>query len=101
MPSRPPFEGDTALNLRNAVLPEVEQAVQVVEEFLRFEHPSTVARNLSGGLRELIKARASIGLAARDVPHGTMMSPAHAPCPSNSLAMTLLLWNSALTTGCT
>ena len=63
MPTRPRFEGDTALNLRHAVLPEVEQAVQVVEEFLQYEHSSLIARNLSGGLRELIKARASIGLA--------------------------------------
>ena len=64
MQPRPPFEGDTALNLRNAVLPDIEHAITAVEEFLRFEHPSAVARNLSGGLRELIKARASIGLAA-------------------------------------
>ena len=64
MPSRPKFEGDTALNLREAVLPEIEDAVAVLEHFLEFEHSSLVARNLSGGLRELIKARASIGLAA-------------------------------------
>lgn len=64
MPSRPKFEGDTALNLREAVLPEIEDAVAVLEHFLEFEHSSLVARNLSGGLRELIKARSSIGLAA-------------------------------------
>ena len=64
MQNRPPFKGDTALNLRKAVLPDIEHAIAAVEEFLRFEHPSTVARNLSGGLRELIKARASIGLTA-------------------------------------
>ena len=63
MPTRPPFEGDTALNLRNAVLREVEQAVSAVEDFLLYEHSTLIARNLSGGLRELIKARASIGLA--------------------------------------
>ena len=63
MPTRPPFEGDTALNLRNAVLPEVEQAVSAVEDFLQYKHNSLIARNLSGGLRELIKARAYIGLA--------------------------------------
>ena len=63
MPTRPPFEGDTALNLRNAVLPEVEQAVSAVEDFLLYEHSTLIARNLSGGLRELITARASIGLA--------------------------------------
>ena len=60
MQPRPPFEGDTALNLRNDVLPDIEHAIAAVG----FEHPSAVARNLSGGLRELIKARASIGLAA-------------------------------------
>ena len=64
MPSRPKFEGDTALNLREAVLPEIEDAVAVLEHFLEFEHSSLVARNLSGGLRELIKARSCIGLAA-------------------------------------
>ena len=61
---RPTFEGDTALNLRNAVLPDVQQAIAAVEDFLRYEHPTTVVRNLSGGLRELIKASASIELAA-------------------------------------
>ena len=64
MQTRPPFEGDTALNLRNAVLPDVEQAIAAIEALLQYEHPTTVVRNLSGGLRELIKARASIGLAA-------------------------------------
>ena len=46
MPTRPPFEGDTALNLRNAVLPEVEQAVSAVEDFLLYEHSTLIARNL-------------------------------------------------------
>ena len=46
MPTRPPFEGDTALNLRNAVLPEVEQAVSAVEDFLQYEHSTLIARNL-------------------------------------------------------
>ena len=64
MQPRPQFEGDTALNLRKAVLPDIEQAIASVEEFLQYEHPTTVVRNLSGGLRELTKARASIGLAA-------------------------------------
>lgn len=64
MPSRPKFEGDTALNLRHAVLPEVEHAILVLKDFLEFEHNSLIARNLSGGLRELTKAKASIGLAA-------------------------------------
>ena len=64
MPSRPLFEGDTALNLRNAVLPEIEQAISAIEDFLQYEHAATVVRNLSGGLRELNKAKASIGLAA-------------------------------------
>ena len=64
MPSRPKFEGDTALNLREAVLPEIEDAVAVLEHFLQYEHNTLIARNLSGGLRELIKARASIRLAA-------------------------------------
>ena len=54
MQSRPKFEGDTALNLREAVLPEIEHAVAVLEDFLNYEHASLVARNLSGGLRELI-----------------------------------------------
>ena len=53
MPSRPLFEGDTALTFRNAVLSDVEQAIWAVEDFLQYEHPATVARNLSGGLREL------------------------------------------------
>ena len=61
---RPSFEGDTALNIRNVLLPDIEKAIQAVETFLEFEHPSMVARNLSGGLRELIKSRGSIGLAA-------------------------------------
>ena len=61
---RPQFKGDPVLNLRHAVLPDIEQAIAAVEDFLQYEHPSTVARNLSGGLRELTKARASIGLAA-------------------------------------
>ena len=64
MQSRPKFEGDVALNLRNVLLPEIEGAVSVLEHFLEFEHNTLIARNLSGGLRELIKARASIGLAA-------------------------------------
>ena len=64
MPSRPLFEGDTALNLRHAVLPEVEQTISAAEDFLQYGHPATVVRNLSGGLREITKARASIGLAA-------------------------------------
>ena len=64
MPSRPKFEGDTALNLREAVLPEIEDAVAALEHFLQYEHNTLIARNLSSGLRELIKARASIGLAA-------------------------------------
>ena len=34
MPSRPLFEGDTALNLRNAVLPEVEQAISAIEDLI-------------------------------------------------------------------
>ena len=34
MPSRPLFEGDTALNLRNADLPDVEEAISAVEDFL-------------------------------------------------------------------
>ena len=61
---RPTFNGDTATNIRGVALPDIEQAITAVEELLGYEHPSTVARNLSGGLRELIKARASIGLAA-------------------------------------
>jgi len=64
MSTRPKFQGDPVLNLRHSVLPEIEQAIAAVEDFLRYEHSSTVARNLSGGLRELTKARASIGLAA-------------------------------------
>ena len=61
---RPKFEGDTALNLRHAVLPEVEQAIKTVEAFLEYEHTSPIARNLSGGFRELKKARTSILIAA-------------------------------------
>ena len=61
---RPKFEGDTALNIRHALLPELNAAIAAVETLLEFEHPAIVVRNLSGGLRELIKARASIGLAA-------------------------------------
>ena len=48
---RPKFEGDTALNLRQAVLPEVEQAIKTVEALLEYEHTSPIARNLSGGFR--------------------------------------------------
>ena len=61
---RPSFEGDTALNIRNVLLPDIKNAIQAVETFLEYEHPSMVARNLSGGLGELIKAKGSIGLAA-------------------------------------
>ena len=60
MPSRPLFEGYTALNFRNAVLPDVEEAISAVENFLEYKHSATIARNLSGGLRELTKASASI-----------------------------------------
>ena len=51
---RPSFEGDTALNIRNVLLPDIKNAIQAVETFLEYEHPSMVARNLSGGLRELL-----------------------------------------------
>ena len=64
MQARPKLEGDTALNLRHAVLPEIEHAILVLKDFLDFEHNTLIARNLSGGLRELTKARASIALAA-------------------------------------
>ena len=61
---RPQFEGDTALNIRHALLPELNAAIAAVETLLSYEHSALIARNLSGGLRELEKARASIGLAA-------------------------------------
>ena len=61
---RPKFEGDTALNIRHALLPELNAAIAAVETLLSYEHPSLIVRNLVGGLRELEKARASIGLAA-------------------------------------
>lgn len=61
---RPKFQGDTALNIRHALLPELNAAIASLESLLEFEHPAIVVRNLSGGLRELIKARSSIGLAA-------------------------------------
>ena len=64
MQSRPKFEGDTAANLRHVLLPGIEHTIAVLEDFLKYEHNTLLARNLSGGLRELAKARASIGLAA-------------------------------------
>ena len=64
MQSRLKLEGDTALNLREAVLPEIEHTIAVLKDFLKYQHNTLIARNLSGGLRELTKARASIGLTA-------------------------------------
>jgi hypothetical protein len=61
---RPKFEGDLPLNIRHALLPELNAAIASLESLLDYELQAIVVRNLSGGLRELIKARASIGLAA-------------------------------------
>ena len=61
---RPKVEGDTALNIRHALLPELNAAIAAVETLLEFEHPALIVRNLVGGLRELEKARSSISLAA-------------------------------------
>ena len=41
----------------------LKQAIPAIEEFLLHEQSSTLARNLSAGIRELTKARESIGLA--------------------------------------
>ena len=69
MQSRPKFEVDTAANLRHVLLPEIEHTIAVLEDFLKYEHSTLVDRTLSGGLRELAKARASIGLAAVAAEH--------------------------------
>ena len=61
---RPKFKGDLPQNIRHALLPELNAAIASLESLLDYEHPAIIVRNLSGGLRELIKARASIGLAA-------------------------------------
>ena len=61
---RKPFDGDLADNIRDVVLPDINTAIESLEHLLQYEHPAAVIRNLLGGHKELVKARASIGLAA-------------------------------------
>ena len=61
---RKPFDGNLAENIRDVVLPDINTASESLERLLEFEHPAAVIRNLLGGHKELVKARASIGLAA-------------------------------------
>ena len=60
---RPKCESYTALNIRHELLPVIYAAIAAVETLLGFGHPAIIFRNLTGGLRELIEARASIELA--------------------------------------
>lgn len=58
------FNGDLADSLRGAVLIDITNAINTLDHLLHYEHPAAVIRNLLGGHKELVKARASIGLAA-------------------------------------
>ena len=58
------FNGDLADNIRDVVLPDINTAIESLERLLEFEHPAAVIRNLLGGHKELVKARASVELAA-------------------------------------
>ena len=61
--SREPFEGSLPDNLR-AVQSELDSALKLLEVLLEFQLPPLTAQNLLPAHRQLIKARASLGMAA-------------------------------------
>lgn len=58
------FDGNLAENIRGVALADITTAISTLNDLLEYEHSAAVIRNLLGGHKELIKAQASIGLAA-------------------------------------
>ena len=61
---RKPFNGDLAANIRDVALKDRSTSINSLELLLQYEHPAALIRNLLGGHKELLKAKASIELAA-------------------------------------
>ena len=61
---RKPFDGDLANSIRDVALADITTAINSFELLLQYEHTAAVIRNLLGDHKELVKATASIGLAA-------------------------------------
>ena len=60
---RPKFEGSLPHNVR-AVIDDLNSRIHQLEALLEFEHNVLVIRQLRPAHGELVKARASLGLAA-------------------------------------